>query len=405
MPDPLSIANLSRPELRRDPYPFYAKLRSEDPVHFDAEAQTWVLTRYKDVMEVLHDRGTSRTQALERMFARLPQDAQTRATPIRDFFAQMQIYADPPNHSRLRGLVSKAFTPKMVERLRPLVEQTAAELATAAAAKGTFDLIEDFAYPMPLVIVTRMLGIDVADQDRFHDWSTKLMAVLGLTTSDPTVIDAAVKAIDEVTEYTGALADRARKTPDGSLMSALVAAADAGERLSARDLVTNTVMWMIAGHEPTMNMIANGAVVVKQHPQVLAELRANPALYETATTELIRYDGPVHMTTRVATSDLTVGDKTIPAGSLVTLCLAAANRDPEAFANPDVLDFKRPELKEASFGAGIHYCLGAPLARIELPIALATLLRLPNLTLDIEALEWNENPIVRGPKRLPVRVG
>src|SRR5678815_415146 len=140
-----------------------------------------------------------------------------------------------------------------------------------------------------------MLGIDVADQDRFHDWSTKLMAVLGLTTSDPTVIDAAVKAIDEVTEYTGALADRARKTPDGSLMSALVAAADAGERLSARDLVTNTVMWMIAGHEPTMNMIANGAVVVKQHPQVLAELRANPALYETATTELIRYDGPVHM--------------------------------------------------------------------------------------------------------------
>jgi cytochrome P450 len=406
MPDPLSLANLARPELRRDPYPFYAKLRGEAPVHFDAESQSWVLTRYHDVMAVLHDRGTSRTKALERMFTRLPETLQMRAAPIRNFFAQMQIYADPPDHSRLRGLVSKAFTPKMVEKLQPLVEQTANELAASAVSKRSFDFIEDFAYPFPLIIVTRLLGVDVEHQKQFHEWSNTAMAVLGLQTSEPATIDAAVRAIDDLSGYIETLANRVRHHPDGSLMSALVAAADAGDRLSPSALVANTVMWMIGGHEPTMNMIANGLVALLRHPAVLAEVRANPTLREAAVTELIRYDGPVHMTTRVALADVQVGGNTIPAGSLITLCLAAANRDPDAFPRPDELDLHRPELKEASFGAGIHYCLGAPLARIELPVALTTLLRhIPKLTVDLDALEWHDNPVYRGPKTFPVRVG
>jgi cytochrome P450 len=400
----LSLANLSRPEVRADPYPFYARLRAEDPVHYDPLTKSWLVTRYRDVMAVMHDRAMSRAQALDRIFLKLPEQAQIDATPIRSFFSQMLLYTDPPVHTRLRGLVSKAFTPKMVEQLRPMVQRTADELLDAAAAKPVFDFIEDFAFPLPLIVVSRLLGVDVQHQAQFRDWSLRIMAAMGMTSHAPDLIAGATTAIAELTAYVRSIAERLRADPDDSLMSALVASAEAGERLSPTDLVANAVLLLIAGHETTTNLLANGLLALLAHPAQREALRRDPSRFDHAGTEVARYDTSVQLTSRVTVEDGVVGDTAVPAGSMLMLFLGAANRDPEQFANPDAFDVDRPEIKEATFGAGIHYCLGAPLARIELPVGLASVLqRFPDLRVDAPALAWRENPIYRGPKALPVR--
>jgi len=399
----LGLSNLKHPEIRVNPYPFYAQLRAQDPVHWDEELGFWVLTRYADIASVYQDPRFSRAQGLRSGYERLPESEQTIAEPVYRCFSKTMFYSDPPYHTRLRGLVSSAFTPATVEQMRPYVEQTVDSLLDAVQANGQMDAIAEFAYPLPILVIAHMLGLPAEERGQFKKWSDDLFAILGSVPHSPELMEGAARSLHALTDYITKLSEARRRQPRQDLLTALVEATQDGEQLTREELVANMVILLSAGHETTINLIGNGLLALLQNRDQLQKLRGRPDLIGSAVEEMMRYDNPVQIAYRSAAQDVELGGKLIRKGQLVNSVLAAGNRDPERFSEPDRFDIMRDEGRNLGFGLGIHYCLGAPLVRLEAQTAFTAILhRFPELTLAAGELEWQEHPIFRGVKSLPV---
>ncbi len=392
--------NPASPEFRADPYPFYARLRTHDPVHFVEAGEMWVLTRYADVTAALRDdRFSSRRALFDRLLAMAPQ-GQIPASLTR--LMRTMIFMDPPDQARLRTLVSKAFTPRVVEALRPRIEAIVTELLAPHLDAGRLELIADLAFPLPVVVIAELLGMPAEDRGQLKRWSDDL-AVLVDRTMLLERLGPAERSAGELEEYLrGLFADR-RARPRNDLISGLLSAQEHGEVLSEDELLGTCVLLLAAGHETTVNLIGNGMLALLRHPEELAKLRRDPSLVRSAIEELLRYDIPVQLVHRSVRGEVRIGGKVIRAGQEAVLVLGAANRDPMRFAEPDRLDLARPDNRHLAFGHGLHFCLGAPLARLEGQVAFETLLaRLPGLRLVSDRVEWRDGFVLRGLKAVPL---
>ena len=315
----------------------------------------------------------------------------------------MMLFSDPPTHTRLRGLANKAFTPRVVEAMRPRIQAVVDGLLDAVQADGRMDAIRDLAYPLPVVVICELLGLPPAERDQFKRWSDDITAFAAGVGPGRAEARRALPSVVELTAYVRASAARLRRHPDDSLLSALVAAEEQGDRLSEEELVANAVLLLMNGHETTTFQIGNGLLALLRHPDQLRQLRDNPTLIVGAVEELLRYDGAVQMRGLRVAEDLEIGGKRLDRGQTAMLLIGAANRDPVQFNDPDVLDITRREIRHLDFGRGIHYCIAASLARAELQIAInAVLLRMPGLRLATEALKWKTVPVFRGLNALPL---
>jgi cytochrome P450 len=389
------------PEVHEDPYPLYHRLRAEDPVHRSALG-FWVLTRHADVLAVLRDPRMSRDPRRSQRIGLLRSSAEVNELLAAEEAAPSMLFVDPPDHTRLRRLVNKAFTPAAVERLWPRVEEIVAGLLDRVAGAGAMDVVEDLAYPLPVTVICELFGVPEADRDRFRAWSRGLVRLLDpLVASD--ALERALQARRELRGYLRELIAERRAHPAGDLLSDLIAAEDQGHQLSGPELVSMCVLLLVAGHETTVNLIANGTLALLRHPEAAARLRLDPGLAGGAVEELLRYDSPVQFTSRHALADLEIGGRRVAAGETVVAVLGAANRDPAQFPDPDRLDLGRTPNRHLAFGGGIHFCLGAPLARMEARIAIPALLaRLPELTLGPEPPARRDTVTLRGLASLPV---
>ena len=389
------------PEVRANPYPLYHQLREEEPVHWSELLEAWVLTRYDDVSALLKDsRFSADRRKANNRFAQEAVKRMQEGGPLAD--ATTMLGADPPEHTRLRGLVSKAFTPRVVEAMRPHIQEIVDSLLDDVQESGRMDIIGDLAYPLPVIVIAEMLGVPPADRDDFKRWSDDIVATLGPLVA-PEVLEQARISIQEMADYFSAVIAERRREPKEDLLSGLIAAEERGEVLSGEELLATCILLLAAGNETTTNLIGNGMLALLRHPEQLEKLRDQPSLTDSAVEEFLRYDGPVQSTARVATEQLEIRGKTIEQAQLVIALLGAANRDPEQFPNPDELDIAREPNQHIAFGQGIHFCIGAPLARMEGQIAFETLLRrMPNPRLETEEQEWGGNFILRGLKRLPI---
>lgn len=399
----LSLSNLLMPKIRADPYPFYAELRAQDPIHWDETMGFWVLTRYVDIASVYADTRFSRAQGLRRGFERLPEAEQRIAEPVYHSFSKTMFYSDPPYHTRLRGLVNNAFTPNAVEQMRPYVQQTVDVLLDGVQGKGEMDAIREVAHPLPIMVIAQMLGLPAEERLRFKQWSDDLFAILGSVPHAPELMERAAHSLAELTEYLTALSEARRQQPQSDLISALVGVVEKGERLTQEEFIANVTILLSAGHETTSNLIGNGLLALLRNPDQLQKLRENPDLIFSAIEEMMRYDNPVQIAYRSAAEDVEIGGKWIRKGDLVNSILAAGNRDPERFSDPDRFDITRNEGRHLGFGLGIHFCIGAPLVRLEAQIAFSTILRrFPEIRLATNSWDWQEHPIFRGVKSLPL---
>lgn len=399
---PAGQSSLFTPETLANPYPIYEYLRTTDPVHRDEADGRWIITRYADVVSVLRNptASSARGQALKVWLP--PQFRQLAA--MRD---KSMINSDAPAHKRLRLLVSKAFTARAIEAMTGKIQNLVDGFLDEVQGHGRMDVIADLAYPLPVTVIAEMLGVPVEDRDRFKHWSDELSFIAGGAGS-PAALRVAdyrrvARSMTELTAYLDRIVAERRVHPRNDLLSALAQAEEAGDRLSTDELYANAVLLLVAGNETTTNLIGNGTLALLRHPDQLARLKADPSLLPTAIEELLRYDSPVQFTTRVLTEDETIGGKELKRGEMVLLGLGAANRDPEQFPEPDRLDIGRPDNKHLSFGLGTHFCLGAQLARLEVRIALETLLRrMPGLRLEGAEPEYRAHFNLRGLKALPV---
>ena len=425
--DELSLSNLQREEIRANPYPFYEQLRERDPIHWDEEMGFWTLSRYEDIASLYTDERFSRAQGLMRGFERLSEHDQHIARPVYQSFSQTLFYADPPYHTHLRSLMNHAFTPRYVERLRPFIEQTINQLLDPSA--GEMDVIRDLAYPLPVMVIAELIGLPAGDRVKFKAWSDDLFAILGtVKPKSQQLLERAAQSLEEMSEYIRHLAKRRRDSLGDDLLSILLAASDGetcpyphrpapphftmgqpigdGESSSALtedELVANVNILLSTGHETTTHLIGNGVLAFLQHPDQTALLKEKPALIESAIDEILRYDNPVQITYRSALEDAELNGRLIRRGDLVNTIIGSANRDPKRFSEPNRFIITRSEGRHLSFGLGIHYCIGAPLVKLEAEIAFETILRrYPNLALATDTLEWQEQPIFRGLKSLPV---
>jgi len=391
-------AELFSPSGRTDPHPLYERMRASEPVcriQLPDGRRFWLVTRYEDVAAALVDVRLSkdaRNQSPDGHFAYLLGDGGA--------FGRHMLTVDPPDHTRLRALVRKAFSPRLVERLRPRIQHIANDLLDAVVDRGGMDLIADYAFPLPIIVITELLGVPPADRDRFRAWSN-VMFTNDFTGSR----EAGRRAREEFAAYLHALCELKRAQPGNDLVSGLVQAEESGDVLDEPELLAMIFLLLIAGHETTTNLIGNGMLALLQHPDQLALLRENPAMIGTAVEELLRYDSPVETSTwRFALEDLELGGQPIAKGDAVLVAISSANRDETSFTGADQLDITRGDTKHLAFGRGIHFCVGAPLARIEGQIAIATLLRrLPRLRLavGVEDLAWRASLLLRGLQALP----
>ena len=384
------------PGFIEDPYPTYHRLRAEDPVHQNPLG-FWVLTRYEDVVTALRDPRLAKEAIASFVAARF-------GMPIPAVGLSM-LDRDPPDHTRLRGLVSKAFTPRVVEGLRPHIQHIVDGLLARVECEHAMDLIEEFAYPLPVIVICQMLGVPVEDRDRFRQWGLDIARGLDsiLLPPDSEVGQRSTAARRALADYFRALIAERRASPRGDMLSDLIAAEEAGDKLSVDELLATCILLLVAGHETTVNLIGNGTLALLRHPDQLQRLREDPRLISSAVEELLRYDGPVQRTARIPSEDVTIGGRTIPKGELVMPFIGAADRDPVQFPEPDRLDIGRTENRHLAFGWGIHFCLGAPLARLEGQIAIGTLVeRLPKLALATDRPEHRLSLTLRGLSSLPV---
>jgi cytochrome P450 len=387
-----------------DPYPVYRRLRDEHPVLWNDETGQWLVSRHADVNRLLRDRRLGRTylhQATHAEFGR-PEPPAWQA-PFHELNDAGMLDMEPPDHTRLRRLVLKAFTPRTVEAMRARIQAIVDGLIDDFAAAGEVDLIADFVEPLPVTVIAELLGIPDADRHLLRPWSADISLMYELNPPDA----AARRAVNASLEFSAYLRDLLAERvtrPGDDLISALAGVVDDGDTLTETELIGTCVLLLNAGHEASVNGAGNGWWTLFRHPQALARLRADPALLPTAIEELLRFDTPLSMFERWVLEPIEVGGVSIPRGGEVALLFGSANRDPEAFERADALDLARDPNPYLSFGAGIHYCLGAPLAKLELGIAFGTLLRRrPGLEL-VETPRWKPRFVLRGLEALRVRV-
>ena len=386
-------------DFQQSPYPTYDDLRERAPVHHDSVFGRWLLTRHDDVEALLRNRDlcVDPRKAADGTFD------QIFLTTLDDREPSM-LFLDAPDHTRLRALVSKAFTPRAVNETAPRIQEVVDELLDAVSEREGFDLIGEFAGPLPTIVIAEMLGVDPDDQADFKRWSNS-----GVQLFDPTL---SAEERQRVMEAQGALSDYFQRTiatrraePRDDLISSLIAAEEAGEQLTDDEIVTMCGLLLAAGNVTTTDLIGNGVLALLQHPEELRKLRDNPEMIENAVEEMLRYDSPVQQTGRIPMSDVEFGGQTIPAGQSITPQLSAANRDPAAYPEPNRFDISREDVHHHSFGGGAHYCLGAPLARLEARIGIGTLVRrFTRLRLVDGPLEYRRIPTFRGLVKLDVLI-
>ncbi|PGW17330.1 cytochrome P450 family protein [Bacillus cereus] len=405
----LTFNDLNSLETMRNPILFYKNLIEQQERFFHIDdfygmGGAWVALHYDDVVTILKDPRFIKDL---RKFTpphdkQNPIEENTAVSKLFEWLMNMpnMLTVDPPDHTRLRRLVSKSFTPRMIEDLRPRIQQIADELLAAVQEQGKMEIIADFAYPLPIIVISEMLGIPATDRNQFREWTQELMNA----SVDPSQGTAVTATLEKFIHYIEVLLNEKRLNPDADLISGLIQAEEQEDKLSKNELLSTIWLLIIAGHETTVNLISNGILALLQHPEQMNLLRKDPSLIPSAVNELLRYAGPVMFSSRFAAEDMTIHGKRIHKGELVLLSLTAANIDPQKFSYPEELNISRAENNHLAFGAGIHHCLGAPLARLEGQIALGTLLqRLPNLRLAIEPNQLNYNHSkIRSLANLPV---
>lgn len=388
------IGNPMLPENRPDPYPIYHQMREADPVHRAVDG-TWVITRYEDASAVLRSPKVSNNPVWL--------GETTTNSPARMVGPSLMMFLDPPDHTRVRSLVSQAFTARVVEGLRPRVQAIVDSLLDAVEAKGTMDVVGDFAYPLPVIVICELLGLPSEDLEAFKQWSSDASLLLE-GTLEPDAKERAFVAAAYLFQQFTELVEVRRLSPGSDLLSALIAAEEAGDQLSHAELISTATLLFVAGHETTMNLIANGVLALLRNPGELHRLQADPSLIRTAVEEFLRYDSPVHVTARIATEDMDVAGRAVAKGEQMAVMLGAVNRDPAQFPDPDSLDLSRSPNRHLAFAAGPHFCLGASLARLEAQVAIATLVRrMPELELVTEEPQYREHFVLRGFEQLQVR--
>jgi cytochrome P450 len=396
--------DLFDPAFKADPYPTYSELRSSAPVHritLPDGRGVWLVTRHEDVLAVFKDERFVKNW---RKVLTPEQLAQIPPIPeVMEPLSANMLDTDPPDHRRLRALVSKAFTPRLIEHMRPRVQEIADTLLDAVQDRGEMDLIDDYAFLLPITVIAELLGVPAEDRNSFREWSD---AAVSGDTSREHLEKVLIPNMQAFIDYLRQMFEEKRRNPAEDLVSALVRAEEAGDQLSEDELLGMVFLLLVAGHETTVNLIGNGVLALLQHPDQLEKLRADPSLIRDAVEELLRFDGPVETSTeRFAREDVRIGETVIPRGEMVLVVIAAADRDPDRFPDPDALDITRSDNKHLAFGKGIHHCLGAPLARMEGQIAISTLLRrMPELRLkgSPESLSWRSGMVLRGLQGLPV---
>lgn len=396
---PLSLYHLLDPAVLANPYPLYHRLRSQDPVHWDPFLHAWVVTRYADVITVFQRFSAQRTPTPEQLEAMGMQ----ALTPLARVMVKQMLFLDPPAHTRVRSLASRAFTARRVAVLRDHIRDITRSLLDAVQSRGEMDVIADLAYPLPAIVTAEMLGVPTSDWRQLTAWSADFAQVLGNFQHNPDRSAQVIRSLNEMTAYFQAAVRETARHPREGLIHAFLTTEIEGDRLSEEEIVANTIITMVGGQETTTNLIGNGVLTLLRHPDQLALLRSDLSLIPSAVEELLRYESPSQHTARLAPEDTELGGKQIRKRDAVIAVMGAANRDPERFPDPDRLDLRRPDNRHVAFAWGSHFCFGAALARIEGQTAFEMLLqRLPGLRLEPGPIVWRENLGLRGLKHLRV---
>lgn len=390
------------PDTNADPFPVFRRLRDEDPVHWNDNLHAWVLSRYDHVKWVTQADGMS-PDRLRPYFERLPSPQQDRLADLIRYTTLWMIFRDPPEHTRLRGLLIKVFTPKALDDMRPVIRRVVDECLDAVAEAGEMDLIRDLAYPLPATVIMTMLGVPRSDIESIKEWSDELAVFLGNARATPNKSERAQEGARQLAAHFRAIIARRRREPADDMITALIHARDEDDKLSEDEIVATCILLLFAGHETTTNLIGNGTYHLMRNPDEWRRMGEGPAVVKTGVEELLRYDGPVGAVPRVVASELDIAGTVLKEGDRVYALANAANRDPRQFPDPDRLDVTRRPNRHLAFGHGIHFCLGAALARIEAQIAFGEMTRrFPDMELATESFEWHDSLILRGLKKLPV---
>jgi cytochrome P450 len=394
----IGFADFLRPEILANPYPLFRRLRQEDPIHEDCDGRGWMVSRYDDVERVLADRRFSARRLMT------ASEADDTPSAVRTALARQMLFLDPPDHTRLRSLFSKTFTPQRMEALKPQIAAMVTEfLNRAEDSGGAVDFIRDFAIPLPVTVIAQMLGVPTVDRDRLRTWSVAFGKLInGRILSAEESAEAQLGVLEFVKYFRDLIAER-RQDPKDDMLSGLISVEERGDRLSTEELIVNLILVLAAGHGTTTHLLGNGLVALSRHPEQWQRLVATHSVAPGAINELLRYDGPVQATARQAIEDISLGNKTIKQGQQVTVILGSANRDEAHFAQPDVFDLQRTDARPLSFGHGIHTCLGAALARMETQVAFSELARrFPKLEIGSADLQHNPSITFRGLLSLPI---
>jgi cytochrome P450 len=361
-------------EARRNPYPTYQQMMGEGSVHWHEGTQGWYILHYEDVANGLRDNRYSANR-LQPVYQRLPAIAQEKYQFLFGFLSHWTLLLDPPEHTKLRKLLSASFAPRLINALRPKVQLYVDQMIEAALPKGQMNLIADFSYPLPATIIAEMLGVPMAERDKCREWSDVIAGFFGAQQMTPDVISHTQDGLQKMHQYFRDLLAVRRQDPQEDLITSLAHTEVDGERLSDEEIIASCAMLIFGGHETTMNLIANAMVAFLQNPAQIEALLAEPSLIENAIEEALRYDAPVQRITRASTAETVLGGKVIPAAQRIFFMLGAANRDPRQFEAPDAFDIRRQNVKHISLGYGLHYCLGATLGRMEAQVAVLGLLQ------------------------------
>lgn len=395
----LSLYHLLDPEVLANPYPLFHRLRSEDPVHWDSYLHAWIVTRYVDVVTVLHDFSAQRTPTPDQL-ARMGLE---ELAPIARVMVKQMLFLDPPAHTRIRSLASYAFTPQRVGILREHIRDIVRERIDAVVSTGHMDVIAQLAEPVPYIITAEMLGVPVSDAPQLKAWSRDFAEMLGNFQHNPEHVPRVRRSVEEMTKYFQSAIHEIREHPREGLIQSFLTAEIDGDRFTDEEVIANTIVTLVGGQETTTNLIGNGVLTLLRNPAELARLQQDLTLLPPAIEEMLRYEPPSQHTARLAPEDLILGGKKIGKRQAAIAVMAAANRDPERFPDPDRFDISRKDNRHLSFGWAAHFCFGAALARIEAQIAFeAMLTRLRNWQLDATPLIWRANLGLRGLTALPV---
>src|ERR1700730_10442800 len=384
----LSLYQLLDPEVLANPYPLYQRLRREAPVYWDPYLHAWVVTRYADVITVLHHFSANRTPTP----AQLAGIGLAELAPVAQVMVRQMLFLDAPDHTRLRGLASTAFTPARVEVLRSHIKDILDNLIEPLLSAGHMDLIADLAAPLPAIVTAEMLGVPTTDAEQLKGWSADFAEVLGNFQHNPDRASRTLKCVEEMTEYFREAIRRMRTEPREGLINALLTAEIDGDRLTEEEIIANCIVTMVGGQETTTNLIGNGVLTLVRHPDQLERLKNDLTLIPSAVEELLRYESPSQHTARICPQDTEISGKKIRKGQAVIAVMGAGNRDPERFPDPDRLDLARTDNRHLAFGWASHFCFGAPVARIEGQLALRAIVsRMSNLELEPGPLVWRDN--------------